>query len=284
MTKILILSDLHIACAGTFKFGLDTSARFAQAVHDINTFYGDADLCIFAGDIADSAEPEAYRIFDDMRAKLNMPQFVMLGNHDNRTIYLEHCQPSMLDPNGFVQGSYECGNKRIIMLDTSEPGHVEGKLCQLRLAWLQEQLAEAKASMSQVVLVLHHNPQVLHMPVDRYSLAEPEKLLEVLKACGADISLIVAGHCHISSAGSWGGYPVVTISGNQHSVAPFLTGMTGQQACYEGPAQFGILLWTDDSATFHFHNYVNRNIEIAPAMFPWKLNQWQRVPKSMLKA
>lgn len=278
MTKIIVLSDLHLGPSGSVKFGLDTEERLAKALDDIINLYGDADMCVFAGDIADEADPAAYQLFEKMRTRLSMPQFVMLGNHDDRKVYLEHCKAPMLDPNGFVQGAYEIDNTRVVMLDSSEPGHVEGILCPTRLNWLEDQLSIAKDRNQQVVLILHHNPQKLHMPVDRYSLSEPEKLLSVLKASGVHIPLIMAGHCHITAAGSWGGYAVVTISGNQHRVAPFLPGMTGQQACYEGGAQFGIIICEEEHCTVHFHSYVDRNIELPAAMFPWKKDQWQKTP------
>ncbi|PRD42917.1 hypothetical protein C5748_14205 [Phyllobacterium phragmitis] len=278
MTKIIVLSDLHLGAPGTVKFGLDTQERLAKAFDEINRLYADADLCVFAGDIADEADPEAYRLFEQMRTRLAMPQYVMLGNHDDRQVYLDNCTAPMLDANGFVQGSHEVGDMQVVMLDSSEPGHVEGILCPARLGWLAEQLAQANGKNQKVILIVHHNPQKLHMPVDRYSLAEPEKLMAVLKESGVPIPLIIAGHCHITTAGSWGGYPAVTISGNQHRVAPFFPGMTGQQACYEGSAQFGIVICDGDDCTVHFHGYVDRNIELPAAMFPWKKDQWQYIP------
>lgn len=283
-TKIIVMSDLHLGAAGTVQYGLDTAERFAKALGDAARLYGDADLCIFAGDIADEADPAAYRLFEDMRSRLDMPQCVLLGNHDDRDVYLAHGRDQMVDANGFVQGVREIGETRVIMLDSSEPGHVEGVLCQTRLDWLAGELAVARATHQKAILVLHHNPQRLHMPVDRYSLARPEALLAVLKASGVEIPLIIAGHCHITSAGSWGGYAVVSISGNQHRVAPFLTGMRGQQACYEGAAQFAVIMAEGEDATVHFHGYVDRNIELPAAMFPWKLDQWQKTPDFLNEA
>jgi Icc protein len=90
------------------------------------------------------------------------------------------------------------------MLDTSEPGVLRSRLCEQRLARTAECLADAKGQGLKIVLLLHHNPCALQMPVDTYRLAEPEKLLKVLHESGADIIQILAGHCHITSAGSWG--------------------------------------------------------------------------------
>lgn len=273
MPKIIVMSDIHLGPEGCVKFGLDTGARFAKALEDAARLHGDADLVVFAGDIADQAEPDAYARFEAMRARLDLPQRVMIGNHDDRPVYLAGARDPMRDPSGFVQGSLSLEGTRVVMLDSTEPGHVEGILCETRLSWLAEELAAAKAAQENVILLMHHNVPRLGMPVDRYSLTKPEALRAVLDRSGARIALIMAGHCHVTSAGSWAGYPMATISGNQHRVEAFLRGRTGQQISYEGPAQYGVILADEDGATVHFHNYIDRNIALPDAMFPWKKDQ-----------
>jgi len=95
----------------------------------------------------------------------------------------------------------------------------------------------------------------------------------VMQKSGADIIQVLAGHCHISTAGSWGGYPCATISGNQHRVEPFLRGRTGQQTAYSAPAQYGIILSDGINCAVHFQNYVDASPEMDPALFPKKMNQ-----------
>jgi Icc protein len=159
------------------------------------------------------------------------------------------------------------------MLDTSEPGVLRSRLCEQRLARTAECLADAKGQGLKIVLLLHHNPCALQMPVDTYRLAEPEKLLKVLHESGADIIQILAGHCHITSAGSWGGYPCATISGNQHRVEPFLRGRTGQQTCFEAPAQYAVLMSDGINCAVHFQNYTDQSTIMNPELFPYKMDQ-----------
>ncbi|SEQ91244.1 metallophosphoesterase [Thalassovita taeanensis] len=270
MLKIIVMSDVHILPEGVVKHGLDTSERFAIAIDDANTFHDDADLCIYAGDIADEGDAASYARFEALRAGNPIPSFVMMGNHDNRPTYLETASDPMVDDNGFVQGIADIKGYRVIMLDSSEPGRVDGVLCNDRLAWLAARLAEAKDRDLPVILVLHHPANRLHMPVDTYGLTDADKLASVLLESGARIAQIVAGHCHIPTAGSWHGIPVATISGNQHRVGLHLRNMTRQQPCYEGAAQFAVLLATTSGVTVHFHNYVDRNVQLPDAMFPWK--------------
>lgn len=273
LLKLVVMSDIHLLPKGEVKRDLDTAPRFKLAIESVNEFHADADLVVFAGDITEKSDVGAYAVFDEIRAGNDLPQRVMLGNHDDRNIYLAHAKDPMLDKNRFIQGYDDIKGHRIIMLDSSEPGVLRSGLCAKRLAWTAECLADAKAQNLKIIVLLHHNPCALQMPVDTYRLAEPEKLLAVLHQSKADIIQIIAGHCHITSAGSWGGYPCATISGNQHRVEPFLRGRTGQQTCFATPAQYAVLISDGINCAVHFQNYVDQSTVMNPELFPYKMDQ-----------
>ncbi len=273
LLKLIIMSDIHLLPKGEVKRDLDTAPRFKSAIDSLNALHTDADLCVFAGDITEKSDAGAYALFDEIRAGSDLTQRVMVGNHDNRNDYLEHAQNPMVDENNFVAGYDDIKGHRILMLDSSEPGVLRSGLCDKRFAWTADRLAEAKALGLKVIILIHHNPCALQMPVDTYRLAEPEKLLKVLHQSDADIIQIVAGHCHITTAGSWGGYPCATISGNQHRVEPFLRGRTGQQTCYAGPAQYAVLMSDGTNCAVHFQNYVDQSLIMSPELFPYKMDQ-----------
>jgi 3',5'-cyclic AMP phosphodiesterase CpdA len=273
LLKLIVMSDIHLLPKGEVRRGLDTAPRFKRAIQSVNELHDDADLCVFAGDITEKSDVAAYAQFDEIRAGNKLPQRVMLGNHDDRNVYVKHAKNPMLDENNFVEGYDDIKGHRILMLDSSEPGELRGGLCERRLAWTSERLAEAKIQGLKVILLLHHNPSALQMPVDTYRLASPEKLLKVLHGSGADIIQILAGHCHITTAGSWGSYPCATISGNQHSVEPFLRGRTGQQESYETPAQYAVLMSDGVNCVVHFQSYVNESTIMSPELFPKKKDQ-----------
>lgn len=266
------MSDIHLLPKGEVKNELDTASRFIAAIENLNKFHSNADLVVFAGDIADKADLNAYVVFDEIREKNKSAQRVMMGNHDDRNVYLKHTNDPMIDENGFVQGYEDIKGHRIIMLDSSEPGLLRSGLCDQRLSWTANCLAKAKSLDLKIIILIHHNPCALQMPVDTYRLAEPEKLLNILHDSKADIIQILAGHCHISSAGSWGGYPCATISGNQHRVEPYLRGRTGQQSCFEAPAQYGVIMSDGNNCALHFQNYVEHSKIINPNFFPNKMN------------
>ncbi|KZL04623.1 3',5'-cyclic adenosine monophosphate phosphodiesterase CpdA [Pseudovibrio axinellae] len=273
LLKLIVMSDIHLLPEGEVKRGLDTGPRFEAALDSVQALHMDADLCVFAGDITEKSDVQAYERFDHMRSRIELPQRVLMGNHDDRNIYLTCASEPMLDENGFIEGFEDIKGHRILMLDSSEPGMTRGGLCRKRLTWVADRLAEAKAAGLKVIILLHHNPCALQMPVDTYRLAEPDKLLAVLHRSDADIIQIVAGHCHITTAGSWGGYPCATISGNQHRVEPFLRGRSGQQACYEGPAQYAVIQSDGTNCAVHYQNYVDHSTVMNPELFPGKMKQ-----------
>lgn len=273
LLKLVFMSDIHILPKGEVQRGLDTAPRFKSAIQSVNKLHMDADLCVFAGDLTEKSDVGAYELFDEIRAGNKLPQRVMLGNHDDRNVYLEHADNPMIDENRFVQGYDDIKGHRVLMLDSSEPGQSSGHLCEQRLSWAAKRLAEAKAQELKVILLIHHNPCALQMPVDTYRLDAPEKLLKILHESGADIIQILAGHCHITTAGSWGGFPCATISGNQHIVEPFLRGRTGQQDCYEAPAQYAVVMSDGINCAVHFQNHVNESTLMNPQLFPQKMDQ-----------
>lgn len=273
LLKIVVMNDLHLVAPGTAAPRMDTTARFEAALRNASERHGDADLCVFAGDITDQAEPDAYQMFDRMRAGFPVPQCVTLGNHDDRNVYLSCSQDAETDSNGHVQWRRDIKGHCVLVLDSSEPGEERGGFPPLKLAWVASQLADARRLGLKAIVILHHNPAALQMPVDTYRLAAPGELLAVLKDSGADILQVVAGHCHISSAGSWGGLPCATLAGNHHRVEPFLRGRNGRHECYEGPAQYGVIVSNGSDCAVHFESYVGEAEPMDGALFPKKVDQ-----------
>ncbi len=68
--KLIQVSDLHFVPPGTLLFGLDPRARLVAAIADINLHHGDAELCLFTGDLADRGAPVAYDALRETLAAL----------------------------------------------------------------------------------------------------------------------------------------------------------------------------------------------------------------------
>lgn len=262
--KLVIMSDLHLVPEGEVSNTLDTAARLRDAVDSVNTRHADADMVILAGDLADLGEADAYARLPGLIAPLPMETHLMLGNHDDRPTFLEVFGDSYADENGFVQKVIDIKGHRVILLDSTEPGLVAGRICDTRLAWLQARLDEARDMP--VIVVLHHHAAKLSMPVDRIRLEEPEKLLAVLKT-HPDIRHVISGHVHITTTAVWQGIPFTTIAGGHYSAKLHLESAAGLVKLVDGPGQYGVVLAEADNCIVHFENFIDAHYEIARENF-----------------
>ncbi|MCM2562299.1 phosphodiesterase [Lutimaribacter sp. EGI FJ00015] len=262
--KLVVMSDLHLVPEGEVSNTLDTAARLRAAVDSVNTHHADADLCILAGDLADLGEADAYRRLQCIVAPLTVATHLMLGNHDDRPTFLKVMGEDHADENGHVQKVIDIKGHRVILLDSSEPGLVEGKMCPARLDWLAARLDEALDRP--VIVILHHHVLPLSMPVDSIILRDGPALVDVLRR-HPDIRQVIAGHVHITTTGVWKGLPFTTLAGGHYNVSVNLPGHADTQDRLEGPGQYAVILAEDDACVVHFENFLDRHPVIAPENF-----------------
>jgi 3',5'-cyclic-AMP phosphodiesterase len=262
--KFVVLSDLHLSAPGQPVNGLDTGTRTAEAVDVIQRDHGDAAFVLVAGDLADRGEAAAYRHLHDLLSPLSMPVHITLGNHDDRHTFLSVFGADRDDPQGRVSTAVDADGYRVILLDTSEPGLVGGRLCPGRLDWLNSRLDEAKDRP--VIIVQHHHANPLSLPVDEIILENAADYLAVLQR-HPDVRQVIAGHVHLPTAAVWRGIPMTTLAGSHYSVSPHVPGVPGQQVRLEGPAQMAVVLTSSDGVTVHFQDHGERHLTLAPGLF-----------------
>lgn len=262
--KFIVLSDLHLSAPGVPVNGLDTGRRLAQAIEVILRDHADAALVLLAGDLADQGEVAAYHHLRDLLRQVPMPVHITLGNHDDRSAFVSVFGAELDDPQGRVSKAIDMGGHRIILLDTTEPGLVGGRLCQGRLDWLDEQLDEAQERP--VIVVQHHHANLLSLPVDEIILENAEDYVAVLRR-HPDIRQVIAGHVHLPTTAVWRGIPMMTLAGTHYSVTPHVPGVPGVQRQLEGPAQMAVVLVTEDGVTVHFQDHGEGHLTMAPGLF-----------------
>lgn len=262
--KFIVLSDLHLAAPGVPVNGLDTGARLSEALDVIRRDHADAAFVLLAGDLADRGEVAAYRHLQGLLAALPMPVHITLGNHDDRAAFLSVFGAALDGPQSRVSQAIDAGGHRIILLDTSEPGLVGGRLCQGRLDWLAARLEEAEDRP--VIVVQHHHANPLSLPVDGIMLENADDYLSVLRR-HPDVRQVIAGHVHLPTAAVWRGIAMTTLAGSHYSVSPHVPGVPGVQRQLEGPAQMAVVLATDDGVTVHFQDHGERHLTLAPGLF-----------------
>jgi 3',5'-cyclic-AMP phosphodiesterase len=176
------LTDLHIKEEGKLAYRkIDTSAALEAAFAHLQTQTVRPDLVLFTGDLVDTGQPEEYARLRTHLAGLDIPFFLMPGNHDDRdalrTGFPDHAYLGLEgDP---ICYTIEPLPLRIIALDSLVPGQGGGALGARQLDWLAERLAEQPDRPT--VVALHHPPfatGIGHM--DQIGLADSAALAGII--------------------------------------------------------------------------------------------------------
>lgn len=260
--KLIILSDIHLMTTDDRDRDLGNLARLEAGIDRINTAYGDADLVVIAGDLADRGRHvEPYEALKSALTRLKPPHALTIGNHDARENFTATFGKLFSDPNGFIQSAHQIAEYRVLVLDSvSDDPAPEGyrgarsplgQLCDKRLAWLDQQLLSA--TDKPVIVILHHPPLKLQITTDFMALAAPEALIDRLVAHG-DVRQVISGHIHMTTTALHRGLPFTTIAGGFTTSAEDF-GRAENKHRRAGPAQMAVVLGSADQVTVHFDNY-----------------------------
>lgn len=258
--KFIVMSDLHLVRHGETSHTLDTADRLERAVACINDRYADADFCIIAGDLADEGEAEAYHRLRDITAAITIPTYITLGNHDDRPTYLSVFGADQADETGKVNHVIDAKGYRVIVLDSSEPGRVDGVLTAAQMDWLRARLAEA--ADRPVIAVLHHNANALHIEADTIRLLDDAPFIAALKTHD-DVRQVIAGHVHLTSTAMYHGLPFTTLAGGHYSVDFNADQPNTPFRSLTGPGQMAVVLGLPHATTVLFDDFIDGNQVIA---------------------
>ena len=203
------VSDTHLLRGGAPLGGVaDTVRALGQVVAQLARLGDTLDAIVVTGDVTDLGEADAYRrvraavepLVDATGADL----IWVMGNHDERGPFRE----GLLDEEPSdepVHRVLHVGGLRVVALDTSVPGYHHGELDATSLAWLAEVLAEPAAEGT--ILAMHHAPLPTPLALmDLLELRGQEELADVIR--GRDVRLILGGHLHYATNGTFAGIPV----------------------------------------------------------------------------
>jgi 3',5'-cyclic-AMP phosphodiesterase len=237
---LLHLSDTHLIAADADLYGdVDSAARLAELVTEIEDSGATPEAIIVTGDVADKGEPGAYakvrRIIEPAAERLGAQVIWAMGNHDERGAFRQELfglHPTDR-PVDFV---YDVNGLRVITLDTSVPGEHYGAITPEQLDWLAEELSTAAPHGT--ILALHHPPvasvQDLAVLVE---LRDQHALAEVVE--GSDIITIIGGHLHYSTTSTFAGIPVSVASATCYTQD--LNGFHGATRGRDGAQSFNLV-------------------------------------------
>jgi 3',5'-cyclic AMP phosphodiesterase CpdA len=233
------ISDTHFLSGDRALHGaIATHANLLLALAQLERSGTRPAAIIFTGDLADLAEPGAYRSLREMvepvAKRLGAQVIWGIGNHDERLQYATELFDESIEstPAPTQDRVYDVDGLRIIALDSTVPGYHHGDLTDPQLSWLANELATP--ARFGTLLAMHHPP--IPTPIELMAVLElrgQDRLAEVIR--GTDVRAILAGHLHYATHGSLAGVPVSVAAATCYTMdlsAPLhtLSGIDGGQA------------------------------------------------------
>ncbi|AOJ62128.1 metallophosphatase [Burkholderia ubonensis] len=252
------ISDLHIKRPGQLAYQrVDTAAALARCIARLNALEPRPDAVLITGDLVDFGRDDEYAQLRDLLAPLEIPYYLMVGNHDDRAALRRAFadRPEWQDGE-FVQYAFDVGAVRVLALDSQVPGASAGDLCDARLAWLATQLDAARDRP--VIVALHHPPfasGIGHMDALRLAPAAAAKLDALLRG-HPNVERVLCGHVHRTMFARFGGTLASAVPAPAHQVAFDLRDNAPSAFRLEPPA-FAVHRHTADAGMITHHVYVD---------------------------
>ncbi|KVT00135.1 phosphodiesterase [Burkholderia ubonensis] len=252
------ISDLHIKRPGQLAYQrVDTAAALARCIARLNALEPRPDAVLITGDLVDFGRDDEYRHLRDLLAPLEIPYYLMVGNHDDRAALRRAFadRPEWQDGE-FVQYAFDVGAVRVLALDSQVPGASAGDLCDARLAWLAAQLDASRDRP--VIVALHHPPfasGIGHMDALRLAPAAAAKLDALLRGY-PNVERVLCGHVHRTMFARFGGTIASAVPAPAHQVAFDLRDNAPSAFRLEPPA-FAVHRHTPDAGVITHHVYVD---------------------------
>ncbi|MGU7779593.1 phosphodiesterase [Burkholderia sp. PU8-34] len=252
------ISDLHIKRPGQLAYRrVDTAAALARCIARLNALEPRPDAVLVTGDLTDFGNDDEYRHLRDLLAPLEIPYYLMVGNHDDRAalrrVFAD--RPEWQDGE-FVQYAFDLGAVRVLALDSQVPGASAGDLCDARLAWLARELDAARDRP--VIVALHHPPfasGIGHMDALRLAPAAAAKLDALLRG-HPNVERVLCGHVHRTMFARFGGTIASAVPAPAHQVAFDLRDDAPSAFRLEPPA-FAVHQYTPEAGVITHHVYVD---------------------------
>lgn len=251
MLKFIHLTDIHLTGTGETPDGYDTLSATRAALAHATRMFADADFLVITGDLANWGEAGAYDVLEELLESVPLPVYLMIGNHDNRTTFLEKFAGRHDFALPYAQYGDTFGDYRLLFLDSQTPGTHGGAFCEARLAWIDRQLAEADRD---VILFMHHHPVAVGAPsLDAKGLANWPAFHDILARHRARVRHIFHGHCHLSLQGNVEG---ISFTGLRSMGPQAYTDLRTDKACrWFVEPHYGVALVDERSVVVHTQEF-----------------------------
>jgi len=183
----------------------NTSDYLRRTIVRLHALRPRPDIVLATGDLTERGSPHEYRRLRSILGRLEIPHFLIPGNHDDRDAlrraFSDHRYLRTFESHASF--AIDAWPLRILGLDSTRPGRSGGFVDAERLAWLD---AELRAHPRRpTILAMHHPPFRTGVPaMDAQRFVNVEGLAEVVRA-HRQIARIVAGHLHTILMRPWNG-------------------------------------------------------------------------------
>jgi len=218
MTLLVQITDTHILPPGDMLYGnTDTAAHLAESVRQINAMRPKPDVVLITGDLVEKPDRACYEYFIDLIGELEMPTYVIPGNHDDPNVMREAFAgtshfPALDDTFQFLIEGFPF---RILALNSHCEGTELPEFDHRRLSWLQYQLSR---SDEPVLIALHHPPMTTGIELIDMGGSEWFQGLKSVLAEHSQVKLLICGHCHTDLYGRIGQVPVYMAPATSHQL------------------------------------------------------------------
>lgn len=239
------ISDLHISSLGKAIYdNVDSLANLKTTVSKLNDFKPHIDAVLISGDLAHDASESAYTVIFEVLAELNMPFYVVPGNHDSRAFLrkqiFEH-QYLMSDEDriNWMVTDYPVN---LVGLDSMVEGQDHGLLSKDSLDFLARCLQGQQDKPA--MIMLHHPPVCSGIKfMDDINLKNAQELESVIRP-HKQVLRVTCGHLHRSMQTHFANKLLTVCPSSSHQMKLVLE---------ERPNQFSV----ESSVQFLLHQYKN---------------------------
>lgn len=244
------ISDTHIKAQGELAYErVDTKKALILCIEHINNLIPRPDITIISGDLTDSGTIEETLIFKDLIQNLEIPYYIIPGNHDNQEVIREvFTDVSYFEDKHHLHFFLDLPLK-IIALDSTCKNKSYGTLCEDRLTWLEKKLQRCENQKS--IIFMHHPPinvGITHM--DKQNLRLGSKELGDLLLKYPNVISVACGHMHRASYTLWNNTLISTAPSSSHQVVLDLQKESKEEFIMETPA-IHLHYWNDNQLTTH---------------------------------
>jgi 3',5'-cyclic AMP phosphodiesterase CpdA len=208
-----VLSDPHIALKeseNTWKMFHYSQDVLSWAIDEINK-RNDIDFVLVPGDLTKDSEPYNHRAVKAMLDKLDVPYYVIPGNHDVKKDWMPKENWGISEfVNYYERHGYDDSGKSWYSLDVAPGLHLigldsashpkfsnswGGAVTDDQLEWLEEDL---KANADKTAIVMVHHALIKHEGKDdpRYYVENSDAVKEILREHG--VKTVITGHLHVT--------------------------------------------------------------------------------------